>query len=75
MNYRVVFDSNVIFSAIGWNGKPRDCLELARTQVVQGLVCQQILDEVLEKLLAKLRLTIDEALQIIDELLSFMEVK
>jgi len=74
MRYRVVLDTNVIFSAIGWRGKPRDCLELARTQAIQGLICQHILDELLEKLITKMHLTLDEASVVIDELLVFMEI-
>jgi putative PIN family toxin of toxin-antitoxin system len=74
MRYRVVFDSNVIISAIGWKGKPRDCLMLARAGIVQGLTCWHILEEVRQKLIAKLGLFNDESTRYIDELTAFLEV-
>jgi hypothetical protein len=33
----VVFDTNILFSAVGWSGNPYRCLELARTGVVKGI--------------------------------------
>jgi putative PIN family toxin of toxin-antitoxin system len=74
MRYRVVFDSNVIISAIGWGGKPRDCLMLARTGVVQGLACRYILEEVRQKLVEKLGFSDDEATRHIEELTAFLEM-
>jgi predicted nucleic acid-binding protein len=49
-----VFDTNILFSAVGWQGKPFQCLELARTGVVEGVTCCEILDELSEKLQSKL---------------------
>ncbi|MCX7688225.1 MAG: putative toxin-antitoxin system toxin component, PIN family [Fimbriimonadales bacterium] len=74
MRPRVVFDTNVIISAIGWNGTPRECLLLAQHGVVQGLTCAAILSEVNQKLTEKLRFSADEAQRLGEALLSFLEV-
>jgi len=50
----VVFDTNVIFSAVGWMGHPYTCLERARQGVVNGVTSQVLLDELVEKLVEKL---------------------
>ena len=31
-----VFDTNILFSAVGWQGKPFECLEMARGGTVDG---------------------------------------
>jgi hypothetical protein len=49
-----VFDTNILLSATGWKGKPFQCIELARTGMVEGLTCREILDELAEKLETKL---------------------
>lgn len=74
MPLRVVFDTNVLFSAIGWSGKPRECLQLARVGIVQGITCQPILDEILEILVLKMGFTHAAAHSVVDELLTFLEV-
>ncbi|MHC5938661.1 PIN domain-containing protein [Nostoc sp.] len=53
----VVFDTNVLFSAIGWKGSPYHCIDLARQGRVKGLICPEILDELTEKLEQKLKFT------------------
>jgi putative PIN family toxin of toxin-antitoxin system len=68
----VVFDTNVVLSAIGWKGRPYECLELARKGLVTGITCQELLDELVEKLEAKLLLTPDESLAIVADLLTFL---
>lgn len=71
---RVVFDTNILFSAIGWNGKPSQCVEHARTGRIQGLTCVEILDELTEKLAAKLDFDDGEIEIAIGSLLGFLEV-
>lgn len=71
MRLVAVFDTNVLFSGIGWKGKPFQCLELARTGTVHGAVCAEILDELTEKLLEKLHLTPDRINETLADLLSF----
>lgn len=73
MSLRVVFDTNVLFSAVGWSGKPRECLQLARSGVVQGLICQPIVDEIREKLVLKMGFSAEQALELIEELRAFLE--
>jgi putative PIN family toxin of toxin-antitoxin system len=50
----VVFDTNGLFSAIGWGGKPAACLRLARQRLIEGVTCPEILHELADKLSDKL---------------------
>lgn len=47
---RVVFDTNVIVSAIGWDGKPEACIELAFQEVIQPITSSAMEDELHEVL-------------------------
>ena len=49
-----VYDTNILFSGLGWKGTPNRCIELARQGRVVGLTCSEILDELTEKLTTKL---------------------
>ncbi|MGC8785172.1 MAG: PIN domain-containing protein [Armatimonadota bacterium] len=49
-----VFDTNILLAGIGWRGKPYRCLELARAGIVEGVTCQELLDELIGKLETKL---------------------
>jgi putative PIN family toxin of toxin-antitoxin system len=69
-----VFDTNVLFSAVGWKGRPHQCLELARNGTVEGVTCQELLDELAEKLQAKLSFTPEQALETIADLLTFLRL-
>lgn len=57
MRLIAVFDTNILFSAAGWPGKPYQCLELARAGLVEGVTCGELLDELAEKLQSKLSFT------------------
>ncbi|MEH1905403.1 putative toxin-antitoxin system toxin component, PIN family [Nostoc sp.] len=70
----VVFDTNVLLSAIGWKGSPYHCLDLARQGQVKGLICPEILDELTEKLQQKLRFTAIQVIETIADLLSFLRL-
>jgi uncharacterized protein len=72
MAHVAVFDTNVLLSAVGWRGKPYECLELARQGAVQGLTCQEIIDEFADKLKNKLGLPDDDVLAAVADLLSFL---
>ncbi len=74
MRVVVVFDTNVIFSATGWRGNPYRCLELAREGVVEGVTCIELLDELEEKLRAKLRLPEDHIVETLADLLAFLRL-
>jgi len=42
----VVYDTNVLISALGWSGNPEQCLELVFTNQVTGYISPVILNEV-----------------------------
>lgn len=69
-----VFDTNVLFSGVGWKGKPYQCLELARIGTVEGVTCREILDELAEKLPTKLSFPPEQALETVADLLSFLRL-
>jgi putative PIN family toxin of toxin-antitoxin system len=70
----VVFDTNILFSAIGWKGKPYECVELARSGVVEAATCAELLDELSAKLQSKLSFTADQAVDAIIDLMTFLRV-
>jgi putative PIN family toxin of toxin-antitoxin system len=74
MPKRVVFDTNILFSGIGWHGSPYRCLELAKSGEFQHLSCQGILEELAEKLQNKLHFSDDQITKTILELLEFTDV-
>ena len=43
-----VFDTSILFSGVGWKGKPYRCLEPARAGTVDGATCRESLDELTE---------------------------
>lgn len=65
----VVFDTSVLLSAVGWRGKPYQCLELARSGKIKGVSCREILDELVAKLESKLDFTPAEAAETVADLL------
>jgi hypothetical protein len=69
-----VFDTNILFSGVGWKGKPFLCLELARAGVVDGVTCRELLDELAEKLQSKLSFTPEQTLDTVADLLTFLRV-
>lgn len=68
------FDTNILFSGAARKGKPFQCLELARTGVVDGVTCHEILDELAEKLQGKLSFSPRETLDVVADLLTFLRV-
>ena len=69
-----VYDTNILLSGIGWRGSPYRCLELTRQGSVEGLTCSEILDELAEKLTAKLNFSLSETTDVIADLLGFLRV-
>ncbi len=69
-----VFDTNILLSGVGWRGKPFECLELARRGTVEGVTCQEVLDELAEKLQSKLAFTPEQTLDTLAHLLTFLRV-
>lgn len=70
----VVFDTNILISAIGWRGAPYHCLELARVGAVDGMSCAEILDELEEKLRSKLYFADDVVAETMAELLGILHL-
>lgn len=71
---KVVFDTNVLFSAIGWKGTAYQCLEVVRNGKAEGLTCQEILDELTEKLDDKLQFSEEQIAETLADLLSCFSV-
>ena len=69
--YVVVFDTNILFSGLGWRGSPFRCLELARKGQVISVTCQEILTELEEKLQLKQSMSVTEAAQDVAQVLLF----
>jgi putative PIN family toxin of toxin-antitoxin system len=69
-----VFDTNILVSAVGWKGKPFECVELARSGTATGITCREILEELAEKLETKLALPPEDIGAAIADLLSFLLV-
>lgn len=74
MSLVVVFDTNILFSAVGWRGRPYRCVELAREGTITGVVCPQILNELTEKLQSKLHFSEDMATDVLADYLSFLQL-
>lgn len=68
----VVFDTSVLLSAVGWRGKPFECLELARSGAIRGIICREILDELSARLVSKLDFTAEQAADTIADLLGYL---
>jgi uncharacterized protein len=66
---QVVFDTSVLLSAIGWRGKPLQCLDLARSGQIQGVSCREIFEELASKLESKLDFTPEEVDETLADLL------
>ena len=72
MALTVVFDTNILFSATGWRGRPYQCVELARTGKIKAVACTHIMDELEEKLGTKLAFSPDQVAETLADYLGFM---
>lgn len=70
----VVFDTNVIFSALGWQGRPYACLERVRGGAAAGVTSQALLDELAEKLRDKLAFSEEQIADALADLLGYLRV-
>jgi uncharacterized protein len=72
MRYIVVFDTNILLSALFSNsGSPFRCLALAKVGQVESVTCQEILDEFAEKLLIKFKFSEEKVQQSVAEICAF----
>lgn len=74
MAFVVVFDTNILFSAVGWQGNPYRCVELARAGDIVGVTCREILDELAEKLELKLNFSTEMVTDTITDFLAFLRL-
>ena len=71
---RVVFDTNILFSAVGWLGNPHRCVQAARQGRCVSVTCETILAELAEKLRLKRNMDIQKAAVIADEIRAFSKM-
>ncbi len=74
MRYVAVFDTNILLSGVGWRGNPYRCLELARAGMVEGVLCQELLDELTEKLQTRLKFSTAQVTDTVVDLLTFLRM-
>ncbi len=74
VNPRVVLDTNVIISAIGYGGKPAKVFLLALEEKIQGVTSEVLLAEVREILIKKLSLSFSDLELTISEIEDKFEV-
>ena len=71
---RVVFDTNILFSSVGWQGNPHRCVQAARQGQCASLTCEAILAEFSEKLQIKRSFDAAKATETADEIRAFSKV-
>lgn len=71
---RVVFDTNILFSSVGWLGNPHQCIEAARQGRCLSITCEAILAEFSEKLQLKRGFDAAKAAEATDEIRAFSKV-
>ena len=70
----VVYDTNILISGMVWGGIPYDCIEIAMTGRVEGIICAEIIDEFDETLTTKLEYPRFRTSRIITRLLGFLRM-
>ena len=71
---RVVFDTNILFSSVGWLGNPHQCVQAARQGKCLSTTCEPILAELAEKLELKRGMDTSKAAEVTDEIRAFSKV-
>ena len=71
---RVVFDTNILFSSVGWLGNPHQCVQAARQGRCLSVTCEAILAELSENLQIKRGSDASQATEITDEIRVFSKV-
>ena len=71
---RVVFDTNILFSALGWRGNPYHCVQAARQGKCLSATCEPILQELAEKLQLKRGFEAAKVAEAIEEIRLFSKV-
>ncbi|WP_198806903.1 putative toxin-antitoxin system toxin component, PIN family [Leptolyngbya sp. BL0902] len=72
MRYTVVFDTNILISALlSTRSNPFRCLALAKIGKIESVTCQEILDEFADKLLVKFKFSQEMTQTAVAEIPSF----
>jgi len=71
---RVVFNTNILFSAVGWLGNPHQCVQVARQGKCLSLTSEPILAELAEKLQLKRGLDASKTAEITGEMRAFSKI-
>ena len=71
---RVVFDTNILFSAVGWLGNPHRRVQAARQGQCLSFTCDPMLAELVEKLQLKRGMDARKAGETADEIRAFSKV-
>jgi len=72
--HKVVFDTNILFSAVGWAGNPHLGVQAARQAKCLSITCEAILAELDQKLRLKRGLDERKAADIVQEIRTFSKV-
>jgi putative PIN family toxin of toxin-antitoxin system len=72
--FTAVFDANILFSATGWQRKPFECAQRARAGEVRVVTCPELIEELAEKLEARLHFSADQVAETIADYLGFLQV-
>src|ERR1035437_10088811 len=67
-----VFDTNILFSATGWRGKPFECVEQVRVGKIQAVTCAELMDELAEKMELKFGFSPEQSAETIARYLRFL---
>ena len=70
----VVFDTNILFSATGWRGKPFECVEQARAGKIQAVTCVELMEELGGKLELKFGFSSEQSAETIARHLRFLRM-
>lgn len=74
MAITAVFDTNILFSATGWRGNPFQCVERARVGEIQVVTCPELIEELADKLEARLHFPKDQVTETIADYLGFLRM-
>lgn len=69
-----VFDTNILFSATGWRGNPFHCVELVRSGEIHVVTCPELVEELVEKLEARLHFSPEQVAETLADFLGFLRV-
>ena len=74
MAFTAVLDTNILFFATGWRGSPYQCVERARAGEFQAVTCPELIEELAEKLEARLHFSPEQVADTVADYLGFLRV-